>query len=449
MKKISIYQQEAEVTGTFIVIRLIAERKITFAIDCGIYQEKENEIKNSEPFPVLPTELSFVAVTHAHMDHIGRIPFLINSGFTGPILTSKVSKEIMEVALNKEYYQIIGNEYNEKKVVIETEETQISITFIKNAHVFGASSILINVQCCNYEEVNLFFSGDYNRHNLLFRQPRIPKDILQVPNLIAVVESTYAEKAKQNKMKKCFEKNVLEWALNNEKGTLVIPAYSLGKTQEVLYLIKKLQDMLPEIFSMPIYLDGKLAQEYSELYYTLQNDKILKVYKGKEDIYPMGLTFVQGTAKQKEYIRNRMYNQEKKIIISSSGNGSMGYAYKYIEQFVEDPNTLIHFTGYCSQTSMGGILKNTAIGAKIQFSDCTRIKRATVKFTSEFSGHCPPEDIIELLKSFSDLKFALVNHGTSSGKEKLVEMIAQELEIPTGKLGEGEEYTLYLLKKNH
>ena len=174
---------------------------------------------------------------------------------------------------------------------------------------------------------------------------------------------------------------------------------------------------------------------------------MLKVYKGKENIYPKGLCFIEGSSKRKKYLRGVLAKQERKIIISSSGNGTMGYSYEYIKKFVDDPNTLIHFCGYCAPDSIGGILENSEIGDSIPFGDYSKIRRADVKFTSELSGHGSSEEIMGLLKRFSNLKMVLVNHGTSEGKEKMGKMITKELKIPTGKLGEGKAHRITCMKK--
>lgn len=440
---VDVMQQRAEVTGSFILcIAKIGEKTIKFAIDCGLYQEEEYE-KQNLTFPTNPEELEFVVLTHNHIDHSGRLPYLVKKGFCGKIYTTSITQAELGRALNdtarilrdtakrkntfalydnvdvdKTLKQVVGFGYN---YPIQVNDN-ITITFVPNGHITGAAGILFKVHCQGEsKDINFLFSGDYNNKNMFFKVAPIRKWITELP-LTVIMESTYGC-MNSSEIHECFVRNVLN-AIKARK-TIIIPVFSLGRAQEILYLFRNMQIKYPEYFEdVPIYFDGKLAFFYTDLYYQLQEKGLVKFYKVKRDFLPFHLRRVLDKDLRREIISEN--DNRCKVIITSSGMGSYGPAQTYIPAYISRDNCLIHFTGYCSENTLGYRMKNTAYGDVVEVGGVKLKKYAEVEFTNEFSAHAKSDELIDFLKKFKDLRFVIVNHGEDSVKDKFADKILKE-----------------------
>ena len=460
---VEIMQDLAEVTGNLILcVTKIGNKTIKFAIDCGLYQEYDYEKQNLF-FITNPKEVEFVIITHNHTDHTGRLPYFVKSGFSGKIYMTSITQRILGKALNdssrilehtskrkniealydtdnveKTLSQVEGCSYNE---LIRINEN-ITLTFIPNGHIIGSAMVLLQIHGIDEDDnINLLFSGDYSNRNSFFRVAPIRKWIRQLP-INVVIESTYGY-MDSTEIKHVFKRNILR-ALKKRK-TIVIPVFSLGRAQVILYLLKDLQKKYPERFeNVPIYYDGKLSFFYTDMYYQLQKEGLIKFYKRKNDFLPDNLERVLEKKLRKKIISDNGC----KIIVSSSGNGSYGPVQRYLYSFVGNENALIHFTGYCSENSLGYRLKNAENGSVVEVGGVKTIKRADIEFTNEFSDHAKADEIInKLLKKFDKPPlFIMVNHGRQNVKDILAERILKEVKTEyVGILG--REY-FYRIDKN-
>lgn len=440
---VDIMQDYTEVTGSFtIVVVKIDNKTIKFVVDCGMYQELEYENQNSK-FPTNPEDVEFVILTHNHVDHTGRLPYFVKKGFDGIIYTSNTTKTILGRALNdnarvlrdtskrrsvKAFYDyedvdstlniVQGCDYNKPIRVNEN----ITLTFVHNGHLIGAASILVQIHCPGKEDINLFFSGDYNNRNLFFRVAPLRKWITRLPISI-IIESTYGD-MDSAEIKEVFKKNIVN-ALKEEK-TIIIPVFSLGRAQEVLYHIKEMQRHYPGVFDeVPIYYDGKLSFYYTGMYETLQKQGYVRFYKDKQEFLPQNLTFVMDKNLRKDVIKH----DNCKIIITTSGMGSYGPAQTYIPAYIGKDNALIHFTGYCAEGTLGYRLKYAEKGDIVEVGGVKSVKRADVEFTSEFSAHSKSDELIKLLKKFEHPLFVLVNHGRNETKDVFSKKVLRETSV--------------------
>lgn len=428
-----------EVTGScfLCVLKLPNRESIKFVIDCGLFQEKEYDSLNYE-LPFECNEIAFVLVTHNHVDHIGRLPLLFKKGYFGNIYCSAQTEILIPLALNdsqkvlsdvcKRKHQpvlysakdvettinnVVGVEFNHKIRVTPN----IEVTFLKNGHLIGAAMILVEINYPGEEPINVLFTGDYNCKNNFIYLPGIPDQIRNM-RLSTVIESTYGDTSVNDINYGYFSQKVLE-AIEQRK-TIILPVFSLGRSQEILLKLKELQDNNELDINVPIYFDGNLAQAYTALYLS---SKCL-IEEDKKDFLPKNLELVNSE------IRDELLETDKcKIIVTTSGMGTYGPAQVYIPYFISKKKVLILFTGYTAEGTLGANLKNAEEGEAVKIGGLICKKFADVSYCNEFSAHAKSEELIELLKQFNNLRGILINHGQEESKANFAEKILNELSI--------------------
>lgn len=436
---VDVMSLNSDVTGScnFLVIKMPSINKtFRIAVDCGLFQAKETDNYNRD-FPFDAEKLDCVLITHNHVDHIGRLPLLVKKGYNKKIICTSATKMLMPLALNdsckvlrdtakrNNTKQLYTEEDVENTIAllkgVEFEETvvindYVNATFFKNGHLLGAAMILLQIHNDNEETINLFFTGDYNNRNMFFTVPELPKWVRELP-VTVVQEATYGD-MDSKEIVPCFKKNIL----GNLDKTIIIPVFSLGRSQEILKILRDMQEKEELDKNIPIYFDGKLGIKYTNVYlkdgFGFNNDC--------RDFLPHNLEFVD------EGIRDMILeDNNSKIIVTTSGSATYGPAPLYLERFVGSSNVLIHFTGYLFEGSLGRRIKETPDGEFVKVNGMILRKHANVEFTSEFSAHAKADEMIEFLKGFENLKSVLVNHGEIDVKDKFAERIASETVVKT------------------
>ena len=207
-----IMAMHPEVTGSciLVIVKLPTRETIRFVVDCGLFQEKDYEELN-ENLAFDAENIDFILVTHNHVDHIGRLPFMVKKGFRNKIYTTKTTAKLLPYSLEDSCKVIKDTSKRKNKKAlyndIDVSETlslvkpcdynvktkvndNVKVTFLKNGHLIGAAMILVQISFPGYEDINLLFTGDYNSHNLFFDVDPIQEDILNLP-LNVIQESTY------------------------------------------------------------------------------------------------------------------------------------------------------------------------------------------------------------------------------------------------------------------
>lgn len=209
-----------------------------------------------------------------------------------------------------------------------------------------------------------------------------------------------------------FQKKVIQAV--SERKTIILPAFSLGRSQEVLLEIKNLQDSNVLDKNIPIYFDGKLAHAYT---------RILLNFEIKEFL-PSNLTFVDSE------IRETLLNTEDtKIIVTTSGMGTYGPAQVYIPYFISKKQSLILFTGYTADGTLGQELKEAKQGDFVKIGGLVCKKNADVAYCNQFSAHAKQEELIELLNKFNNLRSVLINHGEKHKKQIFAEKVLETINV--------------------
>jgi len=476
---VDIMSASPEVTGSclYVTVKLPSGNQ-HFIVDCGIFQETDYASLNSR-FDFDPANVDFVLLTHNHIDHTARLPFLVRMGFNSTIYTSEDTATLLPYALNdtasiiqhkaksNKKFLSAGREKElnskkfekhsnfrkksrkvQKKSSLEEIEDKkaiytydsddidhtmslvrtciygvrqkinenISVTFFKNGHWIGASSILVQITCFGCDDINLFFTGDYNDKNMFFDVPNLPILVKSLPINI-ICESTYGEIDSKD-IHPCFEKNLLDFFQNQKNKTVICPVFSLGRAQEILKFLMEMQNK-GELTGIPIYLDGKLTQSYTRLF---SAHLLSSIDCDKQEFLPKDLTYVHRD------LRSTLLENinQRKIIVSSSGMGSYGPAQSYLLAYLSIPSALIHFTGYAAEGTASRALIESSDESIVTFDGILLPKRATIKSTAEFSAHAKADELINFLNQFKNIKTILVTHGAKDVKNTFALRIAEE-----------------------
>jgi len=409
------------VTGSKSLLE-IDDKKIL--IDAGLFQGlKELRLKNWDTFPVNPSTINAIILTHAHLDHCGYIPVLIKNGFNGFIYCTPPTFELTKIILLdsakiQEEESEHSNKYQYTKhkpakplyTVKEAENSfkhfktlefnirfplfnTVFIEFINNGHILGSASIKINVQ----NEI-IVFSGDLGRTNPLI----LPK-IATIPNAdYVIMESTYGNKEHPEID---IKKSLLEIVLDTYKkgGNLLIPTFSVERAQELIYLFKELkkEGSLPAI---PIYLDSPMGVNATQVYFNYLNYLNLK----ESDLADMIKT-VQ-LIKSVEISKAVIKDKKQKIVLAGSGMVTGGRILHHLKRNIGDSRNTILLLGFQAEGTRGRSLLE---GEKeIKFMGEYHQVKAEVKCINAFSGHADQSDLLDWLSNFSPKpKEIFLNHG--------------------------------------
>lgn len=409
------------VTGSKHIITTHSGKKIL--LDCGFFQGrgKDNDEMNRH-FGFNPADIHVMLLSHAHIDHTGNIPNLVKQGFKGTIYCTAATKELCEIMLldsahiqesdvkylnkrrEKQGRDLLKPLYEiadvddaidlmkpvavGKEIVIDDE---ISFHFTDAGHILGSVSVHLNVKD-NSGLKKVTFSGDIGRYNDLILKS--PQEFRQADYIIC--ESTYGNRlhddtgnARQKLldvvMKTCVEK----------RGKLIIPAFSLGRTQEIVYTLDrfKTEGKLPAI---NVYVDSPLAVDATMImrkHREFFNNEIIDYMKTDPD--PFGFSNLQYVRKAED---SKKLNDNKNpcIIISASGMIDAGRIKHHVKNNVGDNKNTILLVGYCSPNSIGGRLMNRDKTVRI-FGEEYEVK-ADVEVISSFSAHADYKEMIDYLK---------------------------------------------------
>jgi len=380
-------------------------------IDCGLIQgSREADLKNREPFPYEPRDIDYLFVTHSHMDHIGRIPKLVREGFRGEIYSTPVTKEIatfmfadaLSVMRIHEKERDLAPLYEQQDVdqalsqwkEIPYHESKtfggFSVFARDAGHILGSAMLEFTLDIGGAQK-KLVFTGDLgNSPSLLLRDTEKITDADYL-----VMESVYGDRNHENKdeREEKFAQIVKETIARN--GTLVIPAFSLERTQMILYLLNNLMEdgHVPEV---PVYLDSPLAIKITEVYGRVSkhfNDEVKKEILGGDDIFDFPT--LKRTMKREES-EKIAHIPGAKIVIAGSGMSEGGRVAYHEADFLPDPNNTLLLVGYQGVGTLGRKLIEGLKSVKIHKKE---IKvRARIEEILGFSSHKDMDHLIEFVE---------------------------------------------------
>lgn len=448
MKKIEFYgASSGEVTGSNYLIT--ADDNNQALIDFGMFQgSPKMEKKNFETLPYNIAGLQAVFITHAHLDHTGRLPLLIYSGFKGKIFMTAPTKAFVEIILN-DSARIAEKEsvtplYTSEEVwkvmnMIQVVEYDKEITvgsfaavFRDAGHILGSASIEIT-DISSDKKDRIVFSGDLGN---------TPQSIVKPTQYIdsadyVVMESTYGDSAHPEEDPSLIIQEEIN-TIEEEGGVLLIPAFALERTQEILHIIHHLKKDGKVRPDTPVFLDSPMGIDATTVYLDFNafyNDEIRT-----HDTIPFnfeGLVITDSPRDSKDIIRAT----PPKVIIAGSGMMSGGRILHHAENYLANGSTRILFVGYQAEETVG---REILEGAKQVVIDKRQHQvRAQIREIKTLSSHADQPRLLKWLGHIKGVKKVFLTHGELPQQEVLKEKIQTELHIKDVSLPHvGEEVLL-------
>ncbi len=395
---------------------LLTDGKIKILVDCGLEQgsaEKGKDDPNRAPFPYNPAEIDYLFVTHAHADHIGRIPKLVKDGFRGQIFstpnTLEISKVMFEdsVKINEReakehdmepnYIQADADKAISMWKTIEYHtEFDLNADFkiyLKDAgHILGSAIIQITYVP---ENKKIAFTGDLgNSPTPLIRDAEFPEGVDYL-----VMESVYGNRNHEDKEnRKVKLKNFIQRIIER-KGTLLIPVFSLEKTQVILH---EMNEMIEEeqIKSVPVFLDSPLGIKLTEIYaqqFSAFNEKVQARILSGDQIFDFPKLYMTSDAKDSERIHNI---EGPKIILAGAGMSTGGRIMEHERRYLADPKNGILFIGFQVAGSLGRQILEKSRSVRINGE--TVYVKAEVEVINGYSSHMDSDHLVEFVGHTAD-----------------------------------------------
>lgn len=450
--KIEFLGAAREVTGSCTLLNL-GGRKIL--VDCGM--EQGADTYENTPLPVAPSEIDCVFVTHAHIDHSGKLPNLVANGFNGKIYATSATAKLCSIMLldsahiqeqealwrNRRAKRSGAEEYIPLYTTADAMATlplfapcdyeteyeifpDLKIRFIDAGHLLGSASIEITF-IENGEEHIILFSGDIgNIDRPLIKNPTKPSRADYV-----VIESTYGNRVHERREDYTEQMVRIIDDTMSRGGNLIIPSFAVGRTQELLYLLHNIKKNKLTKYDFPVFVDSPLCVEATQIYSAeselmdYYDEETLALINAGEDIlnFP-GLHFAR-TSDESMAINA---DKRPKIIISASGMCEAGRIRHHLKHNLWREDSTILFVGYQAEGTFGRHIINGAIEAKL-FGEKIQVK-AKVETIKGISGHADSDMLIDWLKNIKiKPQTVFVNHGAETSAEDLANRIFDEIGV--------------------
>ena len=434
--KISFHGAAKTVTGSKHLITL--QNGTNILLDCGLFQGmgKETDALNGS-FGFEASSIKYLLLSHAHIDHCGLVPKLVKEGFTGKIFCTPATIELASILLqDSAAIQRDDTKYINKKRAAQNKppikplytpedvknvlplfqqvdygnwfqiEKGIEVLYTDAGHIIGSASVHVRITENNITR-QISFSGDVGRYqDIILKSPQVFPQADYI-----IIESTYGNSL-HGEVNNTPEL-LLGWinkTCAEKKGKLIIPAFSVGRTQELLYYINgmSLENKLPRI---PVYVDSPLSNQATAVVkshpenFNSHIQEVLKVDKDPFD-FP-GLTFITSSEESKKL--NDMH--QPMIIISASGMADAGRIKHHILNNINDANNTILIVGYCEPHSLGGRLMNGEKEVRI-YGDYFNVV-AEVGVMRSMSAHGDYNDLCQYLscQNMTEVKQVFIVHG--------------------------------------
>lgn len=429
--KLTFIGAAGTVTGSCTLVEADGQQ---FLIDCGMYQgETALEAKNAEPFPFDAAKLTAVFVTHAHLDHSGRLPMLIKQGFKGHIYTTPPTGELVKLILedaaevmyfdNRKFGRPIL--YNRDEDIARTMELVkpveyrvktslpgLSFTLHDAGHIFG--SAFIELESGGKRAV---FSGDVGNVNvpILRDTENLPKQIDAL-----VCESTYGDRHHETMAdREALLKKVITEALARG-GTVLIPSFALERTQELIYSLNDLIDRKHSLPRVQVYLDSPLAIDAIKVYRKYPkyyDEEADKYFKSGDDLFQFPGFTLTYTREESKRINNVA---GPKIIIAGAGMMTGGRILHHALHHLANEHTTLLMIGYQSVGSLGRRIKEgqspvEILGEKVSV-------RAKVVTIGALSAHADQSKLVSWI-SAGQPKHVYLNHGDAEASMALAKIL--------------------------
>ena len=454
--KITFIGASHEVTGSCTYLEVNGH---SFLVDCGM--EQGLDVYVSEPLPVPPSEIECVLLTHAHIDHSGKLPWLYKNGFRGTVYATEASCNLCRIMLRDSAHiqefeaewrnrkgkrsgdknfeplytmedaegvikKLVSLSYGQRASVLDG----VGIRFTDVGHLLGSGSIEVWMR---EEETRrkMVFSGDIgNRNRPILRdpQPTLEADYI-------MIESTYGNRCHEAHDKKT---DVADLAAVIQKtldrgGNVVIPSFAVGRTQEILYMIREIKEsqMVQGHTDFKVYVDSPLANEATSVF--VQSDRncfdeemLALLAAGKNPIFFPDLEISVSSEESKAI----NFDQEPKVIISASGMCEAGRIRHHLKHNLWREECTVLFVGYQANGTLGRAIHEGAKTVKL-FGEEVQVN-AEIAYLAGISGHADKEGLLKWVRGFEQKpQMIFVNHGEDQVCTEFAECLEQEFGILT------------------
>jgi metallo-beta-lactamase family protein len=430
------------VTGANFLFETADNKKLL--IDCGLIQgEKVAVEENRAPFPYVPQDIEALIITHAHLDHVGRIPRLVREGFRGTIYSTPETKELAELVLNDAVGILAGESaqehlpplYTREDVsrvfplwkTIEYHETfspvrGTSVLFKDAGHILGSAMIEVTTGEGEDKVVTLFGGDVGNSPAPILRDT---ETVGEVDYLI--IESVYGDRNHEDREQRLEKFEQVIHQTLDRGGTLVIPAFSIDRTQVLLYELNNLVEA-GKIPSVPVYVDSPMGIGATDVYKGsehLFNERIRAQIQKGDDVFSfkhLQFTMSQGDSMNIDKMRGA------KIILAGSGMSVGGRVIRHEENYLPDPKNTILLVGYQSAGSIGRQLAEG--NKKIKIHGRTVEVNAQIETLYGYSAHKDSDHMVEFVSTASSrTKRVFVVMGEPKASMHLAQRINDELMV--------------------
>ncbi len=422
----------------------------TLMLDCGLFQGRRSEafaINRSFRYP--PSTVDAVLLSHAHIDHSGNLPNLVSNGFEGPIYATTSTVKLSELMLmdsariqESDVNYINHRREKQGKPLIEPlytqEDAQLAIsvlksrnydqpfevvpgvtaTFVEAGHILGSAAIILDIEE-NGTKSRLWFSGDIGRYNMpILKDPVMPYDADYL-----IMESTYGDRSHPSYELACEELYKVLNRTINRGGKVIIPAFAVGRTQELVYAIHRAMDA-GEIPSVPVYVDSPLAVNVTDVFRERKEDydkEALEMVRNDPHQAALGfdrLTYIRSVDESKEL----NYRKDPMIIISASGMVEVGRVLHHLRHNINDPRSTLLIVSWQAPYTLGRRMIEGKRKVKIYGEEYE--SKIDVQSIQGFSAHAGQEMLVDYAMQLKGrVKDIFLVHGEDRGARPLMDRL--------------------------